>query len=439
MSGNKYLNLHVLTWNVAGNTPAIHDIESLFLPQETLGLQDVRNDTDILAVGLQEAYPNVHEAVTASLPLVGRDPLVEDFGTVLGGKGFARLAYCRTVGIVIMIFVKRPLLCYIQHVETCLYRTGMGGLWGNKGATSVRFTLGDLNAVFTNCHLVPHNENNERRTQELHEIITCSNFPDQSVGSNLLDYDVMILFGDLNFRLEGKDHEEVVQTIARGEYKSLLKIDQLLIEQIKGSHSPSYLHNFMEMQLEFIPSYKYEPGTDKFHDGGKGRAPAWTDRVLWYINSSKLPQPNDKNPLLVVKPDLYRMHMQPRTSDHKPVSARLKVLADVGTAPRVMFRLSEWVAGRQGRVELDVAPGTMVSSWDWVGLYHEGFVCVERDPVVWWYTPAVRGKATRMMYYSKPLMGDQVPSLPGRYLLLYKSSHYKSVIGMSPLFMVSSE
>ena len=433
---SKYLNLHVLTWNVAGRIPAVHHIQSLFLPQETLGLQNVIQDTDILAVGLQEAYPNVQDAVTAAVPLVGRDQLVEDFSSVLGANGFARLAHCRTVGIVIMIFVKKPLLCYIRDVETSTFRTGLGGLWGNKGATSIRFLLGGLNLVFTNCHLVPHNENNERRVQELHDIITYSNFSGQQQEDLiLLDYDVMVLFGDLNFRLEGKEHEEILQLVSKKDYKSLLKIDQLLLEQVKGHTSPSYLYQFMEMQLDFIPTYKYEPGTDEFHDGGKSRAPAWTDRVLWYINDSKLPQPNDKNPRLVLKPNHYGVHMQPRTSDHKAVSASLNLLADVSTPPMIIFRLAQWVSGSHGKIEFDVTPGTLISSWDWIGLYSEGFTCVDKDSLFWFYTPADRGKCIKMTYYTKTLLGNQVPSdINGRYLLLYKSSHYKTVIGMSPLF-----
>ena len=45
----------------------------------------------------------------------------------------------------------------------------------------------------------------------------------------------------------------------------------------------------MEMALDFQPSYKFEPGTDRYDDGGKGRAPAWTDRILWRQHERRLP------------------------------------------------------------------------------------------------------------------------------------------------------
>lgn len=435
-SSSGEVSLHVLTWNVAGNIPALHDIESLFLPQKSLGMRDIPSSADILVIGLQEAYPNVQEVVTAAIPLIGRDPLVDNFSLVLSTSGFTRLTYFRILGIVIMVFVKRPLLCYIHQVESTSYRTGVGGVWANKGATSVRFTIGDTCISFTNCHLVPHLENNPRRVVELHDILLYSVYPNSN--STPFEHDIVVLFGDLNFRIEGQEFDDVVQLVANGGHQSLCKLDQLLLEQVKGSRSPSHLHRFMEMQIDFVPSYKYEPGTDRYHDGGKGRAPAWTDRVLWHINARKLPQVTDVIPKLIVQPQYYGLHPQPRTSDHKAVSASLKLLTDLSQSPPVMFRLSEWICSTSGRIEIDIAPGTVISTWDWIGLYSEDFISVERDVVYWIYTPAVRGSATSMTYYSKPLNSDQVPAEPGRYRLLYKSNHYKRVLGMSPLFRITS-
>ena len=192
-----YLTLHVLTWNVAGNIPALHDIQSLFLPQEALEMRDICANADILVLGLQEAYPNVQEAVTSALPLIGRDPPVENFSVVLSKYGFSRLSHCRILGILIMVFVKRSLLCYISEVDTASLRTGLGGLWGNKGATSVRFVVGDTSIVFTNCHLIPHSENNEKRAQELGNIMTFQIFPGLPQNISIFDHDIVVLFGDL--------------------------------------------------------------------------------------------------------------------------------------------------------------------------------------------------------------------------------------------------
>ena len=131
-SSSNYLTLHVLTWNVSGNIPALHDIQSLFMPKEGLGMRRITEEADVLVIGLQEAYPKLQEAVASSLPVIGRDPLVDNFSVVLSKSGYARVSYCRIVGILVMAFVKRGLLCYISGVSTSPYRTGAGGLWGNK-------------------------------------------------------------------------------------------------------------------------------------------------------------------------------------------------------------------------------------------------------------------------------------------------------------------
>ena len=434
--GGEYLHTHILTWNVAGVMPATHDIEALFMPQE-VDTKDITNDTDLLVIGLQEAYQNVQSAFSSSIPLVGKDPLVESFSAVLAKMGFARVSFCRLLGMVVMVFVKRPLLCYVREVETVSWKTGLGGLLGNKGAVSLRMLLGDLHLCFTNCHLVPHLVNNERRVQDLHDIVEYQYF--DSAEMRILDHDIVILFGDLNFRIEGKEYREIVQTLqlSSSRWKKLFEHDQLRIEQVKGRNSVSPLHMFMEMEVAFAPSYKYKPETDCYEDEEKNRPPAWCDRILWTIHDRQLPKITDAHPKTVVKPTYYRMHQQPRISDHKPVYAGIQLLTDINSVtPQVIFRLSEWIAGEQCSVAFDVAAGLEISSWDWIGLYSADFSCVEKDSLFWVYTLASKGVSSKMQYYSRTFTVDQLSPSPGRYVWVYKSSPYRCVLGMSPIFRV---
>ena len=428
--------IHVISWNIASTEPSQHDIESLFLPQQSMMLTDLYTTADILVVGLQEAYQNVQDTMTTVIPVVGKDPLVEAFSSLLCQKGFTRLSSSRLLGILTMVFVKKPLLCYISEVQTYVTRTGMSGWFGNKGASSVRFKLGDTSVCFTNCHL--NNEANERRTEEIRQIFGGQVFStDSKMKVQLMDHDILVLFGDLNFRLDGAGFDDTVEKLRKHKRKDLLNLDQLLAEQLKGKDSPTSLYQFMEMQIDFSPSYKFEPGTDDYTDGGKGRVPAWCDRILWRTHDRRLPSITDPEPRAILRQEYYGVHMQPRISDHKAVSAGLMFSVDISEYPiLVVFHMNEWVAGREGTIGFDVMAGTEVSMWDWVGLYPTTLTSVDRDYVYWIYAPAPRGRTVKETFYERKLAAEQVPSEPGTYMLVYKSVQYNRVIGMSPLFRI---
>ncbi len=436
MGDGSRLRLHILTYNVAGNDPTPQDVETLFEAQETPALVNFLDNVDLLVIGIQEAYQNV---VSSTLPLIGRDELVETFSNYLCSKGFARLEYCRLLGIVTMVFLKRPLLCYTRDVQVATYRTGFGGLWGNKGASSIRFQLGDMSVAFSNCHLAPHEENNERRAMELNNIMLSQYFVlDGYTPVKLLDHDLAVLFGDLNFRLQGAGYHEIVSSLSQNDKATLFKSDQLRLEQVKGDDSLSFLHHFMEMEIDFEPSYKYQLGLDTF-DMSKGRPPAWCDRVLWSIHRRKYPKVTDAEPIALVKPALYNLHTLPKLSDHRAVSSQLHVQADINVDTKVVFRMTEWINGKKGVIAFDVMIGTDISMWDWVGLYRSDFVSVENDQVYWIYTPAMRGIVSTIQYYKKVLGPDKVLFPPGLYILAYHSSVYKCVTGMSPVFRILSQ
>ena len=311
----------------------------------------------------------------------------------------------------------------------------MSGWLGNKGASSIRFSLCDVSLCFTNCHLVPHQENNARRVLELADIFANQIFT--SPPSLLMQHDILVLFGDMNFRLEGKSHQEVLEVLSKSWGVELLSHDQLRLEQIRGETSVSKLFNFMEMPISFPPSYKYEPGTDTYDLGPKKRAPAWCDRILWRTHERRLPRITDPDPRSVLTQQHYAIHMQPRLSDHKSVSAGMTVSVNLTHyIPRVVFNImTEWSIGKAGEVAFEMQVGTDVSMWDWIGLYPENFASIDKDYVFWIYTP-VKGKAVKGKEYRRVLSAEQVPTEPGRYMLVYKSSQYGCILGMSPIFPI---
>lgn len=433
--------VHVITWNVASTLPLMQDVEALFMPQESTSLRDVFKKTDIFVIGLQEAYQSIQEAMVSSVPVVGRDDIVELFGSYLAPRGYVRLTFCRILGIVNMVFIRRSLLCYIRDTEVCTTKTGFGGWVGNKGATSIRFTLGDLGLCFTNCHLYPHNENNDRRVQELRDIFEVQAFENAELPrTRLMEHDVMVLFGDLNFRLDGMSFEEVAMMLHQRRYHELFKSDQLALEQIKGDMGTSALRFFVEMPIKFAPSYKFESGTDDYEAEGKKRVPAWCDRILWRMHERQFPRITETNPRPVISQEYYDIHMCPKSSDHKAVSAGLKVLVDISDFdPRVVFHLMEWYVGCPATIRFEVTVGTVVSGRDWVGLYHYNF-CSEREHLFTQHMPSRRGKVgKKTQVYSITIDPLKVPLQPGLFTLLYRSVYYRTFIGMSPAFPVKTK
>lgn len=106
--------------------------------------------------------------------------------------------------------------------------------------------------------------------------------------------------GDLNYRLTGNPNRSLFEL---DNVPMLLNHDQL--HQEMRLHR--VFHNYDEGAIKFLPTYKYDPGTDNWDSSEKCRAPAWCDRVLWKGQR-------------IVQQD-YRNVMELRLSDHKPVYA----------------------------------------------------------------------------------------------------------------------
>lgn len=443
-SASPELTLHVITWNLADVTPDASEVESLFLPQE--GVASIGSSADLLIIGLQEA-PHFMSSV------IGADHLVDIFGNYLAPKEFVCVTYSRMSitpglwGLLTMVFVKAPILCYIKEVDVLVTRTGVGGFVGNKGASTVRFVLGSTSFCFINCHLVPHPENNLKRTQEIKHILESQYFERNltshfTIDMHVLGHDILFFFGDLNFRLEGKNFSEVKNILTdKNGIDDLLRFDQLQLEQVKGTDSITHLHYFMEAPITFLPSYKFEPKTDNYSDGGKERAPAWCDRILWRVHKKCLPKPDDPNPRNLLRFTNYNLHLQPRTSDHKAVSASFNINIDLESLPPlVVFHLSEWRYGFDCNILLDIQKGTVISGWpwDWIGLYPRSITHLSKDYITYVYSPAPRGTLNKTQTFKVRVSGNSLPKTPGFYRLVYISRSQNCVLGMSPLFYIKN-
>ena len=384
-------------------------------------------ETDVLVFGLQESPSPVSS-------MLGIDPVCTVFVNELVMMEFVLLTTHRVSimpgswGLLSMVFVKRSLLCYFTNVKLSSIRTGVGGLVGNKGASIVKSTIGDLDVCFVNCHLPPHEEGNGKRLQDLNSISTepCLD------GECVMTSDVVVLYGDLNFRLEGFTFDEVVQKIKNGSLQELLAKDQLQVDQVKGSPSGSNLKNFLEANISFPPSYKYLPNSSDFSDGGKGRVPSWCDRILWAMNERLF---YVSMPTLRIVNNSYVMCAEPSISDHRAVASHFTIATHLGVPPPVVFEAAFWERGQATVITFEVVAHTEISSWDWIGLYPRQFGNIHKDYVFWTYTPA-KYRSNKTCTYNFTVPANSVPTALGHYILLYFSRSTNSVIGMSPSFRI---
>jgi len=77
---------------------------------------------------------------------------------------------------------------------------------------------------------------------------------------NVFEHDTIFWAGDLNFRTNVKNIEEVMTLLKENKIESLYQKDQLWIEKSKGN----IFKEFEEGQIKFWPTYKYAAGTNEF-------------------------------------------------------------------------------------------------------------------------------------------------------------------------------
>lgn len=239
---------------------------------------------------------------------------------------YTLLHVAQLVGLFTCIFVKSSERQSIRNVSASAVKRGLGGLHGNKGALVVRFMLDDSSLCFINCHLAAGQSHTMSRNNDIAAILESTSLPAEPSavartdtfvgggdGSMILDHEICILNGDLNYRID-MHRDSVISRIKQNDLSPLLERDQLLMERRRN---PGFrLRAFNEPPISFAPTYKYDVGTDTYDSSDKKRTPAWCDRIL-------------HRGLGRIKQTAYR-RWEVRASDHRPVSAgfliRLKTI-----------------------------------------------------------------------------------------------------------------
>ena len=315
------LRLHAATWNV-GACGAPPPADAL-LPWLAGGAADV------IAVGLQEAVDinsmlsYVGDLGSGGLSADGLDePLAAEIvrwqaALAAALPGHRLLARKALVGMALFVFIAEA------HARSCSARVaalGTGPLGaGNKGAVACSLRVHGSTLCLMCSHLAAGKKERAARNREAAVLLGELGFadprifrsagvpPPRSVGA----HDFVVWLGDFNYRIEMPDDEVRWAlggaAVGADELAELASRDGLRQERAAGRA----FAGFVEGPLAFLPTYKYDVGTDRFDTSAKKRAPAWCDRVLWRESEH-------------VRGLSYERH-ELRHSDHRPVAAALQL------------------------------------------------------------------------------------------------------------------
>ncbi|KAL4978937.1 Endonuclease/exonuclease/phosphatase [Aspergillus desertorum] len=326
----------IMTWNAGASTPG--SVRTSTFIQDAIHPE---NPPEIIVFGFQELVDLENKKITAKSLLLGskkkesgeKEHMSRQYRVWMEHltrcindcmpleESYVLLHSANLIGLFTCIFVKHKERAKIKNISAAEVKRGMGGLHGNKGALVFRFILDDSSLCFVNCHLAAGQTQTTHRNNDIAAILETESLPVETSltsrldhfvsggdGSMIMDHEICVLNGDLNYRIDSVPRHVIIEDIRNNNLAKLLERDQLIASRRKN---PGFrLRAFQEAPITFAPTYKYDVGTDEYDSSDKKRSPAWCDRVLY-------------RGLGRVKQLEYRRH-EVRASDHRPVSATFK-------------------------------------------------------------------------------------------------------------------
>ncbi|KAI8150203.1 Endonuclease/exonuclease/phosphatase [Fennellomyces sp. T-0311] len=335
------LKVFVGTWNMYGRLLPI-DLATFLTRRKRqaeeyhqLHLDDsATHPYHILAIGTQECERDISESLIFPSKELWEKKLQEHLGPQY------KLLQTETLAALhLAVFVWDPVSHHVQAVQCDRIKTGWANMIGNKGAVAISMLFGSRSLLFINCHLRAHQSKLTERNANVHRILHELKIPDfksdsllnakhhhhassslsrlQSTASSatsihrrrrrrrenkakpdkeeveanfsetetpgVIDrFDHVFIFGDTNYRINA-DRQYVLDTIKKGDYKSLLRFDQLTVERRSGT---SPLQAFKEHPIDFPPTYKLDTFADEDSESSSDESTDNSSPLDWFSSAS---------------------------------------------------------------------------------------------------------------------------------------------------------
>mmetsp|Transcript_23077 Transcript_23077/g.92314 ORF Transcript_23077/g.92314 Transcript_23077/m.92314 type:complete len:589 (-) Transcript_23077:5112-6878(-) len=313
------------TWNVCAAQPTMDLKDWLFVNGRK---------SDVYVVGLQEVQPLKRVSALITDPSSGKR-WSEHIGAALSREGdYVRVCEKQMVGIVLLVFVRAPLLHDVRDLVIMEAGTGFMSAGGNKGAVCVRFQLGETSFCCVACHLAAQQDSVARRNKDYREILRKILFVKDEEEEDLpravanpksiREHDIVLWLGDLNYRID-MDSASVLKAISESEFSKLFAQDQFVTER---AGDDTLFEGFREAPIVFAPTYKTRKAGDGYEVGKDGipkRPPSWTDRILWRTAPHLLGSNTSASEKSTVMQCLDYEKSLIWGSDHRPVFAQFLV------------------------------------------------------------------------------------------------------------------
>ncbi|KAF2720653.1 hypothetical protein K431DRAFT_285567 [Polychaeton citri CBS 116435] len=395
-TSSRDIHIWVGTFNLNGKTEGRYqDLSPWLCPDVEKSLQL----PEIAAVAFQEIVELSPQQIMSTDPhrrQQWEDAVRETLNTRakrLGADDYVLLRGGQLVGASLSIFVRTSVLPLIKNVEGAVKKTGMSGMAGNKGAVAIRMECADTSICLVTAHLAAGFANYEERNQDYRTITHGLRF---QRNRSIEDHKTVIWFGDFNYRI-GISNERARGLIDKGDLSTLYENDQLNLQMVHGRA----FHHYSEKTPTFLPTYKYDVGTDTYDTSEKSRIPAWCDRVV--TRGDNLRQ-------------IYYEASPLKFSDHRPVWALFQATVSVTDQVKKEHIGNHLYYRRREAVGDHTASSLIGESDDESLIGHEpietGLPPASSDKRKWWLDNGMPAKSTARPPSSNHTPNPDRPSNP---------------------------